>query len=199
MIELAGLLREIAPMERAWGFFNSSGLGVGRVGHPPRRPLLAAPRQAVARLELISRYPSYHGSTLGALGLSGSRWRQAFELVLEKNAVAPAPDADIRARRTPAAELEFGAGADRGGDRLAAAPSTWPASSSSPSPAPARRRSCRPTATCRACASSATGTSVLMICDETVTAFGRTGTWFGVRALGRAPDIVTFAKGVTAA
>src|SRR3954465_5919968 len=38
---------------------------------------------------------------------------------------------------------------------------------------------------------------VLMICDETVTAFGRTGTWFGVDHWGVQPDIATFAKGVT--
>ena len=59
MIELAGLLREIAPMERAWGFFDSSGsesvesaihlaiLYWQHLGQP-------------SKLELISRYPSYH-------------------------------------------------------------------------------------------------------------------------------------------
>ena len=51
-------------MERAWGFFNSSGsesdesaihlavLYWQHLGQP-------------SKLELISRYPSYHGSTLG--------------------------------------------------------------------------------------------------------------------------------------
>jgi adenosylmethionine-8-amino-7-oxononanoate aminotransferase len=38
---------------------------------------------------------------------------------------------------------------------------------------------------------------VLMICDETVTSFGRTGTWFGVDHWDVIPDIVTFAKGVS--
>jgi adenosylmethionine-8-amino-7-oxononanoate aminotransferase len=38
---------------------------------------------------------------------------------------------------------------------------------------------------------------VLLICDETITGFGRTGTWFGSDHWDFAPDIVTFAKGVT--
>ena len=38
---------------------------------------------------------------------------------------------------------------------------------------------------------------VLMICDETVTGFGRTGTWWAVDHWDVQPDIVTFAKGVT--
>ena len=32
---------------------------------------------------------SYHGSTMGALSLSGSRWRAPFELLLQKYAVVP--------------------------------------------------------------------------------------------------------------
>ena len=38
---------------------------------------------------------------------------------------------------------------------------------------------------------------VLMICDETVTGFGRTGQWWGVDHWGVQPDMVSFAKGVT--
>ena len=38
---------------------------------------------------------------------------------------------------------------------------------------------------------------LLMICDETITGFGRTGTWFGVEQWGAQPDVITFAKGVT--
>jgi adenosylmethionine-8-amino-7-oxononanoate aminotransferase len=38
---------------------------------------------------------------------------------------------------------------------------------------------------------------VLMICDETVTGFGRTGEWWAVDHWNVQPDIATFAKGVT--
>lgn len=38
---------------------------------------------------------------------------------------------------------------------------------------------------------------VLLIADEVITGFGRTGDWFGLARYGIAPDIVTFAKGIT--
>ncbi len=38
---------------------------------------------------------------------------------------------------------------------------------------------------------------VLLILDEVITGFGRTGKWFGMETYGGQPDIVTFAKGVT--
>lgn len=40
---------------------------------------------------------------------------------------------------------------------------------------------------------------ILMICDEVMAGFGRTGEWFAFQGLadGTAPDLVTFAKGVT--
>ena len=38
---------------------------------------------------------------------------------------------------------------------------------------------------------------VLMIADEVITGFGRTGTWFGCDHEDVSPDVITFAKGVT--
>ncbi|GAB4212489.1 MAG: aspartate aminotransferase family protein [Roseiflexaceae bacterium] len=38
---------------------------------------------------------------------------------------------------------------------------------------------------------------VLLITDEVITGFGRTGRWFGTHHYGIAPDIVQFAKGIT--
>ena len=38
---------------------------------------------------------------------------------------------------------------------------------------------------------------VLMIADEVITGFGRTGEWFGLNRYGIQPDIMSFAKGVT--
>src|SRR5207244_258535 len=38
---------------------------------------------------------------------------------------------------------------------------------------------------------------VLLIADEVITGFGRTGEWFGLSRYGIEPDIITFAKGIT--
>jgi taurine--2-oxoglutarate transaminase len=40
---------------------------------------------------------------------------------------------------------------------------------------------------------------ILLIADEVITGFGRCGDWFGVQTEGIAPDLLTFAKGVTSA
>jgi adenosylmethionine-8-amino-7-oxononanoate aminotransferase len=195
MIELAGLIREIAPMDRGWAFFNSSGsesvesaihlalLYWQHLGKP-------------GKTQLISRYPSFHGSTLGALGLSGSRWRQGFEHVLEDNPVAQAPNADIRSKRTEAEELAFGlqqiedALLARGPENVAAVFLEPISGASTAAVVP-------PDGYLEGVRALCDRYEVLMICDETVTGFGRTGTWFALDHWGVQPDIVSYAKGVT--
>jgi putrescine---pyruvate transaminase len=39
--------------------------------------------------------------------------------------------------------------------------------------------------------------NVLLVADEVITGFGRTGDWFGLSRYAVEPDIVTFAKGIT--
>ena len=195
MLELADLLREISPMPRTWSFFNSSGSeSVESAIHLALLywQLLGQP----AKTEFISRYPSYHGSTIAALGLSGTSRRDSFEALLTKNAVAQTPNADIRARRTPSDEVEFAikqledAIAARGEDKVAGVflePITG-ASGAAVTPPDGYLERVRELCTRH---------GLLMICDETITGFGRTGTWFGVEQWGVSPDVITFAKGVT--
>ena len=38
---------------------------------------------------------------------------------------------------------------------------------------------------------------ILLVSDEVITGFGRTGQWFGCQTMGFKPDLMTFAKGVT--
>lgn len=195
MAELSELIREIAPMQRASAFFNSSG----------SESVESAIHMAIlywqhlgkpSKLELISRYPSYHGSTLGALGLSSSRWRKAFELLLEKNPIAQVPGADIRARRSEEAEFRFGleqiedAIVSRGPDHVAAVFLEPISGASAAAVVP-------PAGYIDGLRELCSRYGVLMICDETITGFGRTGEWWASDHWEGKPDIVTFAKGVT--
>ena len=195
MIELAELLREISPLERSWSFFNSS--GSESIESAIHLSLLYWQLQGQpSKVELISRYPSYHGSTMGALGLSGSKWRLPFELVLDKNAVAQTPNADIRSHRTPEQEIDFAVGeiedaiAQRGQEHVAAVFLEPITGASGAAVVPPDGYLERVRAVCDK-------NDVLMICDETITGFGRTGTWFGVEHWTAQPDVITFGKGVT--
>ena len=114
MLELAERVRRVAPGDLEWCFFNSSGSEANE----------SAMHLAVlywelsgkpAKLDFLSRVTSYHGSTLGALSLSGSRWRAPFEPLLHKYAAVP----NSLTAEEGAAELEA-AILSRGADHIAA-------------------------------------------------------------------------------
>jgi adenosylmethionine-8-amino-7-oxononanoate aminotransferase len=196
MLELAEELRTISPLADTWCFFNSSG------SESVESALQLALRYWQLRgrpgkTDLISRWPSFHGSTLGALALSGSKWRAFYEPILAKHPVAPVPNADIRRRREAGEEAAWAAGeledalVRRGAQNVAAVviePVTG-ASGAAIAPPPGYMGELR-----RICDRH----DVLLVFDETITAFGRTGEWFAAGHWPDAtPDIITFAKGVT--
>jgi len=196
MLELAQELRSVSPLQDTWCFFNSSG------SESVESAIQLALRYWQLRghsgkTDLISRWPSFHGSTLGALALSGSKWRAFYEPILGKHPVAPVPNADIRNRRAPDQEAAWAAGEleneiMRRGARNVAAVVIEPvtgASGAAIAPPPGYIAELR-----RICDRN----ELLLIFDETITAFGRTGEWFAADHWPEAkPDIITFAKGVT--
>ena len=114
MLELAERIAEIAPGELEWCFFNSSGSEANESAMHLSVlywELLGKP----GKTEFLSRATSYHGSTLGALSLSGSRWRAPFEPLLHKYAAVP----NSTTAEEGAAELEA-AIMSRGADHVAA-------------------------------------------------------------------------------
>ena len=196
MLELAEELRAISPLDDTWCFFNSSGSeSVESAVQLALRYWQL--RGQPGKTDLISRWPSFHGSTLGALSLSGSKWRAFYEPILAKHPVAPVPNADIRRRRAPDEEAAWAAGEledeimRRGAQNVAAVviePVTG-ASGAAIVPPPGYIAELR-----RICDRH----ELLLVFDETITAFGRTGEWFAACHWPDAtPDIVTFAKGVT--
>ncbi len=150
------------------------------------------------RTVVIGRASSYHGNTLGALDAGGKRTLQApyfpwlgrfahvpaaYEYRCE-NPAHPGGCGDWHAERLEAEIVRVGPGRVAafiaepiGGATLAAAvPSDdyWPAIEE----------------VCRRHA-------VLLIADEVMTGFGRTGRWFGCEHWGVRPDILTAGKGST--
>ena len=183
MLELAERIRRVAPGELEWCFFNSSGSEANE----------SAMHLAVlywelcgkpAKLDFLSRVTSYHGSTLGALSLSGSRWRAPFEPLLHKYAAVP----NSLTAEEGAAELEA-AILSRGADHIAAF-ILEPVTGSSGAAVEL------PPGYLQAVRDVCDRYDVLLIADEIITAFGRTGSWFAVEHDGALPDIVTFGKGI---
>jgi len=152
------------------------------------------------RFKIIARYRAYHGSTLGALSATGQAMRRTgYEPLAPGFLHVPPPDP----YRDGIAEEDL----EAYGERCAAdiertiqfeLPETVAAVIMEPiitgggvivppdSYLPAVKAMCE-------------RHGVLLIVDEVICGFGRTGTWFGHEHAGVRPDIVTMAKGITGA
>ncbi len=185
MLELAERIAEIAPGELEWCFFNSSGSEANESAMHLSVlywELMGKP----GKTEFLSRATSYHGSTLGALSLSGSRWRAPFESLLHKYAAVP----NSTTAEEGAAELEA-AIMSRGADHVAAF-MIEPVTGSSGAAVDL------PDGYLAAVREVCDRHEVLLVADEIVSGFGRTGQWFAVQHHGATPDIITFGKAIGA-
>ena len=193
MAKLAAKLAELAPgsLERSWpstggSEANETAIKIARAYH--RR------RGEPGRYKIISRRGSYHGALgatmwLGGGGAGGDR--EDYEPAHPGMIYAPQPDdfadgagASQRAAQAVDDLIEFH------GAQTVAAVIAEPVSSSAGAavPAddywPALRQICD-------------RHGVVLIADEVITGFGRTGTMFAMERWGVAPDIMTMAKGIT--
>ena len=156
-------------------------------------------RREPDRWIVFARWGSYHGNTLGALDLSGRRpLRRPYEAWLGRfrhvSAAYPyrAGDAGANALADPeelAAELEQAI--------LAAGPGTVAAFVAEPIVGATLAAAVPPDGYRPAIAEVCRGHGVLLIADEVMTGFGRTGRWFGLDHWGVRPDVLVAAKGAT--
>jgi adenosylmethionine-8-amino-7-oxononanoate aminotransferase len=156
-------------------------------------------RQQPDRWIVIARWGSYHGNTLGALDLSGRRpLRRPYEAWLGRfrhvSAAYPyrAGEAGASALGDAdelAAELEQAI--------VAAAPGTVAAFVAEPIVGATLAAAVPPDGYWPAIAEVCRRHDVLLIADEVMTGFGRTGRWFGLDHWGIRPDILVAAKGAT--
>ncbi len=195
-IELAELLAEVTPPQFRHVFFAGSGSeGNDTIVRMVRRywDVLGQPQRKV----IISRNNAYHGSTMAGGSLGGMSGMHAQGGVMPDIVHIEQPFWFEHGRASASVD-EFGLKAaswleakivEIGADKVAAfigepvqgaggvivpPASYWPEIQ-------------------RICDKH----GVLVVSDEVITGFGRTGQWFGCETFGFKPDLMTFAKGVT--
>jgi len=195
-IELAELLAEVTPPQFQHVFFAGSGSeGNDTIIRMVRRywDVLGQPQRKV----IISRKNAYHGSTMAGGSLGGMTGIHAQGGVMPDIVHIEQPFWFEHGRASASVD-EFGLKAaswletkilEIGADKVAAfigepvqgaggvivpPASYWPEIQ-------------------RICDKH----GVLVVSDEVITGFGRTGQWFGCETFGFKPDLMTFAKGVT--
>ena len=195
-IMLAKRLAELAPGDLNHVFFNGSGSDSNDTNLRMVRHYWAAKGQP-ERSIVISRWNGYHGSTMGAASLGGMKGMHAQgglpipgivhidqpDWWSEGGDMSPEDFGLERARQLEAKILELGA------DKVAAfiAEPIQGAGGVIVPPAtywPEIQRICKQY-------------GILLVADEVITGFGRTGNWFGCQTMGITPDIMTCAKGIT--
>ena len=199
MESLADLLAELAPAPLTHALFVSSGSAAVEAALKLARQYFVE-KSEPERTKFISRRASYHGNTLGALGVSGHTLRRALyaPLLAETELIAPCyPYRHKRADETPeqygeraALELER-AIVSAGPHTVAAfvAETVVGATTGAVVPAPSYFRTIR---------GICDRYGVLLILDEVLCGMGRTGTFYAFEQEGVVPDIVTLAKGLGA-
>jgi adenosylmethionine-8-amino-7-oxononanoate aminotransferase len=197
-IELGERLEDLLGGERAT-FYSNSGSEANELAFKLVRQYHQL-RGESGRFKIVARYRAYHGSTLGALSATGQAMRRAgYEPLAPGFLHVPPPDP----YRDGIAEDDL----DAYGRRCAAdlertiefeLPETVAAVILEPiitgggilippdSYLPAVKAACE-------------RHGVLLIVDEVICGFGRTGTMFGHDGSGVRPDLVTMAKGITSA
>jgi taurine--2-oxoglutarate transaminase len=170
------LLREVAP----------PGLRDGKVflclsGAEANENAVKMARLVTGRRKIVYRDRSYHGATLAMLSLSGDPRRAPFDPGL--------PDGVVWNDRYQADDLE-GVLARAGADTVAAVLLEGVVGANGVLVPPAGYW--------RRVREICDRHGVLLIADEVLSGFGRTGRWFGVDHDGVSPDLLTCAKGLTA-
>ncbi|MPZ88431.1 MAG: aspartate aminotransferase family protein [Nitriliruptorales bacterium] len=197
-IDLAAALTERFPGDLDHAFFVNSGSEAVESALKLARQYHAANGQP-NRYKVVSRNFAYHGTTLGALGVTGlAGARTPFEPLAPGMFHAPNTN-EYRCQTSlhcPPCDLTCAMAIER--IIVAEGPETVSAVFVEPvqnaggcfTPPPGYLQRIR---------EICDRYGVLMVSDEVICGFGRLGRWTGAERYGYLPDIITFAKGVTSA
>ena len=177
-------LAEITPGNLSKTFFSTSGTEAIEAA-------IKIARFYTGKQKIVSRYRSYHGATYGSISVTGDPRRLASEPGIPGAIKAPDPYA-YGSSLDPMESLEY---IDEmltlEGDTVAAV-LVEPIVGSNGILVPPEEYLPR-------LKEIAHDHGALLICDEVMAGFGRTGEWFGCDVFDVTPDIMTMAKGLTGA
>lgn len=196
VIMLAKRLAELAPGDLNHVFFNGSGSESNDTNLRLVRHYWAAKGQPDRKV-VIARWNGYHGSTVASASLGGMKgmhaqgglpipdiahinqpdwWYEGGDMSPEEFGLARARELEDKINEIGADKVAaFIAEPVQGAGGVIVPPSTyWPEI----------QRICK-------------AYNILLIADEVITAFGRTGNWFACETFDIKPDVMTCAKGIT--
>lgn len=187
---LAKLLAEVTPGDIKKTFFSTSGAEANEGA-------IKLARMATGKEKIIARYRSYHGSTFGAMALTNDFRNWACEPSIPSiiHCLDPYcyrcpfglshPACDLQCASHVEEVVRLEGGANRVAGFIA---ETIVGANGIIVPPDGYWQKIR-----EICDKY----GVLMMCDEVMVGFGRTGKWFAIEHWGVVPDVITMAKGIT--
>ncbi|WP_411958259.1 aspartate aminotransferase family protein [Paracoccus homiensis] len=195
-LTLAKRIAELAPGDLNHVFFNGSGSDANDTNLRMVRHFWAAQGKPEKQV-VISRWNGYHGSTMGAASLGGMKgmhaqgglpipgiahinqpdwWSEGGDMTPEEFGIARARELEAKIEEIGADKVAaFIAEPVQGAGGVIVPPdSYWPEINR-----------------------ILEKYDILLIADEVICGFGRTGNWFGSQTMGLTPDIMTTAKGLS--
>ncbi|MCU1497231.1 MAG: hypothetical protein JWM47_1184 [Acidimicrobiales bacterium] len=194
-VRLAARLAALAPGDLNRVFFTTGGGEAVETAWKLARQFHVM-RGDTGRYKVISRELAYHGTTLGALTITGLEGIKEIFAPMLSDAGIKVPntnayryvDTSPEALLMPAEAIE--AAIVAAGPETVAAVFLEPVQNSGGCFTPPDGYFSRVREICDRY-------GVLLVSDEVICAFGRLGSWFGAERLGYQPDMITMAKGLT--
>ena len=184
---LGAKLAEIAPGDINVFFFTNG-------GSESNENAIKLARLATGRHKILARYRSYHGATAGSISLTGDprRWASEPGIPGVVHVLDPYHGIERGWDSADAALTILEEVIQLEGPHTIAAFILEPVTGTNGVLIP-------PDGYLEGVRELCTKHGILMICDEVMAGFGRTGEWFAVNHWNVVPDILTMAKGLTSA
>jgi adenosylmethionine-8-amino-7-oxononanoate aminotransferase len=196
VVELSERLAALAPGRLGHAFYGSDGAAATEIALKMAFHYWKN-RGRAGKTRYLSLAGSYHGETLGALAVTDVPiFRETYAPLLNRNLTVPSPDARAATGGESARDVAIRAAAALEAE-LARHHETTAALIVEPLVQGACGMAMHDPHYLTLARELCTRYDVLLIADEIMTGFGRTGTMFACEAAGIAPDLLCLSKGIT--